>query len=32
MNGGILVGAVLLMIRLRIIEQRMRNAKLAEKL
>ena len=32
MNGGILVGAVLLMIRLRIIEERMRNAKLAEKL
>ena len=32
LNGGIVVGAVLLMIRLRIIEERMRNAKLAEKL
>lgn len=29
LNGGIIVGAVLLMIRLRIIEQRMRRAKMA---
>ena len=32
LNGGILVGAVLLMIRLRIIEQRMRKAKQTESL
>ena len=32
LNGGILVGAVLLMIRLRIIEQRMRQAKQTESL
>ena len=32
LNGGILVGAVLLMIRLRIIEQRMRKAVQTESL
>ena len=32
LNGGILVGAVLLMLRLRIIEQRMRKAKQTESL
>ena len=32
LNGGIVVGAVLLMIRLRIIEQRMRKAKQTESL